>query len=118
SARPGTAPFRSRPGQRCGSAARGLRALRSRIEQRACPAFAHAGEAAAFVQAIGPVDPEFDRLGREAEAGPVRRAGNLLPFVARAEILDPFEICLARIERARLVRSGRAELRHARPRMK
>src|SRR3546814_13879811 len=55
--------------------------------------------------------PKFYSLGNDAEAGPMRWAGNLLPLEPRLHL---FEACLERmavVERAGLVRCPGAKLR-------
>src|SRR3546814_1167805 len=55
--------------------------------------------------------PKFYSLGNDAEAGPMRWAGNLLPLEPRLHL---FEACLERmavVERAGLIRRPGAKLR-------
>src|SRR3546814_6692154 len=76
--------------------------MRSWIEQAFGPAIAFAHEQAPLVQAMLAILPKFYSLGNDAEAGPMRWAGNLLPLEPRLHL---FEACLERlavVERAGL----------------
>src|SRR3546814_15313931 len=78
--------------------------MRSWIEQAFGPAIAFAHEQAPLVQAMLAILPKFYSLGNDAEAGPMRWAGNLLPLEPRLHL---FEACLERmavVERAGLIR--------------
>src|SRR3546814_13059280 len=85
--------------------------MRSWIEQAFGPAIAFAHEQAPLVQAMLAILPKFYSLGNDAEAGPMRWAGNLLPLEPRLHL---FEACLERmavVARAGLVRRPAAALR-------
>src|SRR3546814_17923418 len=68
--------------------------MRSWIEQAFGPAIAFAHEQAPLVQAMLAILPKFYSLGNDAEAGPMRWAGNLLPLEPRLHL---FEACLERM---------------------
>src|SRR3546814_12325453 len=78
------------------------------IEQGFGPAISFAHEQAPLVQAMLAILPKFYSLGNDAEAGPMRWAGNLLPLEPRLHL---FEACLERmavVERAGQI--GRAHV--------
>src|SRR3546814_16586895 len=68
--------------------------MRSWIEQAFGPAIAFAHEQAPLVQAMLAILPTFYSLGTDAEAGPMRWAGNLLPLEPRLHL---FEACIERM---------------------
>ena len=69
------------------------------------------------MQPVGPVQPEFHRVGHQPKSGPVGGAGNIAFRIFAGQRLDPVEIGGPIVQRARLVRCGGADLRHPCARM-
>lgn len=65
---------------------------------------------AAFVQAEGPVLPEFKSMGNQAKACPVGWAGNVPAEILGGNLGDPAKEMGARGQWARLVRRQRTDL--------